>query len=316
MLTVFSSILHSLTISSKSLNDHIFTIEAFIKYSDDELLQESFASFLKMPMRNRPKLKYLVDKEPLDWAKHYLQAFADDCENNLSTLVERHIDSFISDSKEDIEWKEQYLQDRSQCIKELDILPKESDLLYPLKGVCGAVAARILQKIMRPNVSLEEIVAKYSEGVGKKTAGLHSFYTALCDMFQKHKRRALTQDRHPITLMHERIGIHTTQLKDMKGEGKPDQEIVEKICLLEEGCYELSICVFDVLDENDPMPSSSHAIFIRKQKDDLDIVDPNIGLLKGQTEEEKNELVHKLLSLYFKENKPYVLQPRKLINTL
>src|SRR5207248_786871 len=93
-LTIFASILSCFNISNKSLNDHIFKIHVFIKYTGLEssnFLQEQFSSFLKVPMLNMPKLKHVLEEKDLYWAKHYLQAFTDDCSNNLPSLVEQHI---------------------------------------------------------------------------------------------------------------------------------------------------------------------------------------------------------------------------------
>lgn len=312
-LTVLSSVLSCFQISYKALDDHIFTIHVLKEYAGAEfsnlVLQEEFADFLKVPMFNMPKVAHVLEGADLYWARRYLQAFITD---DVPRLLERHIDSFISDSEEDIAWKQSYLQDPSNCQQIVDKLPKESDLQHPLKGVCQAVVLKIFQKLGRPNARLEDIAAKYRCGAGKKTAGLHSFYKALCGMFLARRAQEIIKGNHPFSLVCERIGLKEIGSRELLSEGGVDQEFVEKVCLIEEGCYEVSLNVFDVLDRENPRPTTAHALFMRKQGDDLEIVDPNIGLLQGASEERTRELVQKILSLYLKDRKILLLQFRKL----
>lgn len=278
------SILNQCSISNDTLNRHCFKMEILRKYANVEFtrmyLKRKFQPFLKISMLNLPKLEHALNNSYLSSAKEYLTSFSQKCTNK-------------------------------------EIIPNEDDLIPPMNGICSAVVGRVFEKLQVAGATLESVTAKYQQGGNKKTSGLQSFYLALNDKRLKFPKMNSSH------LMLEQIGITSSErqfsyLISTEERGSNILLAFRKFFTLNDGDYHMSIARFfpsqvQVIDGVDSViDGSSHAIFIRKQNNDLTIIDPSIGLLKAEGEGDSYSLMNDLLLFYGRKNEHIYLEAHAL----
>lgn len=310
-LQIFCAILKKINVSNASLDLHLFKMDALYEYSEAELtnlgFQRRFQDYLKVPMLNLPKLQHLLSGNDLALAEQYRLNFSNDFAKNWLRLVELSIDSWINFSLEkDITFKKDFLKEsieNTATQNKFHTCVKNAVIKHP-NGVCASVVGEIFNKLKSNEVSLEQVVAEFTKGVGKRVAAHQSFFNALAlgaNQFQKRinlwvKTAGLNE------YFFETINIKTKEIWRLNATFiKEDQfEVVfNKMKSSPNGRYQLSLS-FDTFDQD--IPRAFHAIFIQKQNDSLEIVDPNIGLLAASNEQGIRKLIYMLCAVYIKTN--------------
>lgn len=327
VLEIFVNALNSLNYLSCKLNDHLFEVKSWSDYlkikGSSILLQGDLAPFIKAPMLNILKMQDIeqVDNPLTD----YLERFENECNENIQEWMETYLRSFAGDDQNFIN---EYLQDLEKLQAEImQILPSVEELKVPSKGICKAAVATIFSSLKEnPQATLMQIIAEFEEGVGIEIAGLHALYCALFDKFKQHPNNAVFfGGKDPEFHLYNLLGIKSSQKKqisigDFHSLESIDDSITE-ILNLEDGCYCLSISALhndmnyfrSIGKQSINITSTlvSHCIFLRKQDELLEIIDPNFGLLEAVNENESITILRKLLPIYLKSNKAFSFDVRR-----
>lgn len=319
-INVFSRVLNLCSMSCNKLDKHVFKINILCEYarveSSHRHICKMFEHYLKVPMLNMPRIEVVLEGSDLKKAKEYLHQFHVDCEINFDKWYIDALDSFLIKINDDpntetnIRWKHNALGNFENRMEQRKRLFQISNFQHPLKGVCGVVVANIFKTLKENKTSnLASIVAKYKNGVGKKIAGLESFKGALWDswaalekMFPSYKAFASQEAVYFHTLNRLNVTEEITEEVKTKYSDNFDEPI-GKINRLNDGCYSIEL----IVEKTNNKDQLHHSIFIRKQANELEIVDPAIGLLESHDHKKTNELLEKLLGFYVKKNKIYNL---------
>lgn len=318
-INLFSKALRLCNVSFARLDKHVFKIKILCKYerlkSINRVMCDRFKNYLKVPMLNTPKIDVILKENYLQKAQEYQNQFFQDCETNFDKWYEKALDAYlISDavSTEMVFFHRKIMskKDSKIRIEQRNLLSHIGPFMPHHSGVCFVVVANIFNKLKKNNTSsLAHLVAKYKKGVGKKLTGLTSFGEAMWKSWASLEKSILSsqafasQEGYFFHILN-RLNV-TQEIIDQVNEKYTDNfnQSIQKINELKDACYHLRL----MTQEDDNKIGIHHALFLRKQGDQLEIIDPNIGLLESHNHEETKDLLPKLLEYYVKKNQLYWL---------
>lgn len=161
-----------------------------------------------------------------------------------------------------------------------DLFPDNVVFEEPLEGICGIVTPYIAYQYYMGK-DFEELTRGFAKGINMTLRDAFSVYTSLDAQYANILMAAyFNLKRTPVC-----FGYFDTPEKREKAE--------EMLLGLEDGIYNISLGT----QNEDP-----HSILIQKDGDNINIVDPNIGLLTAN-KEKASKLLTKLRLFYYQDNK-------------